>query len=205
MRGAHGDRFSVRGEPGGVYNLLSLPNVSFNTEFVSSVFKSPFSRLRVNGSFARHAYWKLRTPQTGKMLRAKPVSIGNASATRLATVPPVSLSRDTKDSAPAPRPPFPPLPFSLERPGCTRQGRGLRGSKSARKVMPGSSPRYLKYHAGDYTHPELSGDFGLHYMRENEPFSLEGITIWLNKKFMTVSLPPHISLAVVTGRLLPAS
>ena len=105
MRGAHGDRFSVRGEPGGVYNLLSLPNVSFNTEFVSSVFKSPFSRLRVNGSFARHAYWKLRTPQTGKMLRAKPVSIGNASATRLATVPPVSLSRDTKDSAP------PPLPF----------------------------------------------------------------------------------------------
>ena len=129
MRGAHGDRFSVRGEPGGVYNLLSLPNVSFNTEFVSSVFKSPFSRLRVNGSFARHAYWKLRTPQTGKMLRAKPVSIGNASATRLATVPPVSMSRDTKNSAPAPRPPFPPLPFSLERPGCTRQGRGVEGPK----------------------------------------------------------------------------
>ena len=66
--GAHGDKFSMRGEPGRTYCILSAPNVSFNARFDPAVFHATWSKITVNGSFVKQAYWVLRTPQTGRLL-----------------------------------------------------------------------------------------------------------------------------------------
>ena len=67
-KGAHGDKFSFRGSHEGVYNVLSAPNVSWNAQFEDNVFHSPWSRINVNGSFVRNAFWVLRTPETGRAI-----------------------------------------------------------------------------------------------------------------------------------------
>ena len=42
--GAHGDRFSVRGEDQGIFNVLSAPNVSVNGQFeVGTALSKPMS------------------------------------------------------------------------------------------------------------------------------------------------------------------
>ena len=64
--GADGDLFSMRGEHLGIYNMLSAPNASFNARFKWLPFDSPYSRVKVNGTFARIASWVLRTPRTGR-------------------------------------------------------------------------------------------------------------------------------------------
>jgi len=68
-RGAHGDKFSVRGADWGYFNVLSHPNVSLNVQFRPQAFDTPWSRLKVNGSFINNAFWTLRTPETGRELR----------------------------------------------------------------------------------------------------------------------------------------
>ena len=68
--GAEGDAFSMRGEHLGIYNMLSAPNTSFNAQFKWLPFDSPYSRVKVNGTFARIASWVLRTPRTGQQVRA---------------------------------------------------------------------------------------------------------------------------------------
>ena len=69
VRGAHGDSFSMRGEHRAVYNLLSTPNVTMNMQMKAQSFASPWSRLRVNGTFASAASWVIRTPVTGSLMR----------------------------------------------------------------------------------------------------------------------------------------
>ena len=59
--GADGDKFSFRGTHRGIYNLLSAPNVSLNAEFGNQIFNTPWSRMRVNGSFTKRAFWAVRT------------------------------------------------------------------------------------------------------------------------------------------------
>ena len=61
MRGADGDRFDFKGEHGGIYILLSTQHLSLAGRFFHSAFKSPFSKLKVRGSFIRAAYWTVRT------------------------------------------------------------------------------------------------------------------------------------------------
>ena len=68
-RGAHRDKFSVRGADWGYFNVLSHPNVSLNVQFRPYTFDTPWSRMQVNGSFINNAFWTLRTPETGCELR----------------------------------------------------------------------------------------------------------------------------------------
>ena len=79
--GAHGDKFSLRGEGGKTYSLLSAPNVSLNARFEDEAFVSPYSHVNVDGSFVRRAYWTLRTPATGRLVhiefRARSPHIAN--------------------------------------------------------------------------------------------------------------------------------
>ena len=49
--------------------MHSHPNVSFSAKFTSEIFSSPWSHVTVNGSFIRNAFWLLRTPETGTILR----------------------------------------------------------------------------------------------------------------------------------------
>lgn len=69
--GADSDLFSMRGEHLGIYNMLSAPNASFNTQLKWLPFDTPFSRVKVNGTFARIASWVLRTPRTGQQVHAQ--------------------------------------------------------------------------------------------------------------------------------------
>ena len=59
----------MRGEHRAVYNLLSTPNVTMNMQMKAQSFASPWSRLRVNGTFASAASWVIRTPVTGSLMR----------------------------------------------------------------------------------------------------------------------------------------
>lgn len=68
--GADGDQFSLRGDHLGIYNMLSAPNVSFNAQFKWLPFDSPYSHVRVNGTFARVASWVLRS-STGQNVQAQ--------------------------------------------------------------------------------------------------------------------------------------
>jgi len=69
--GFDGDKFSVRGDHGQIYSLLSAPGLSFNAQFEEAAFRSPHSKLDVKGSFVRKAFWVLRTPKKGRVLRIK--------------------------------------------------------------------------------------------------------------------------------------
>ena len=64
--GAHGDIYDVRGYNRGTYCLLSAPNISVNALFEDTIFHTPYSKLDVNGSFIRSAFWVLRTPRTAR-------------------------------------------------------------------------------------------------------------------------------------------
>ena len=69
VTGAHSDRFSLRGEDGGIYCMLSAPNVSLNAQFELQTFTTLWSKMTIRGSFVRNAFFVLRTPKTGHMLQ----------------------------------------------------------------------------------------------------------------------------------------
>jgi hypothetical protein len=55
----HGGRADIRGEDGGIYNLLSAKNLAFNAEFASADFQ--WSKRIVHGTKMSAAYWTVRT------------------------------------------------------------------------------------------------------------------------------------------------
>ena len=118
-KGAHGDKFSFRGSHEGVYNVLSAPNVSWNAQFEDTVFHSPWSRINVNGSFVRNAFWVLRTPETGRAItvayrgRSPHFAVVRSPTNSMAQV--TLKVRDAtilpSPAAPCPNPPHPPHPL----------------------------------------------------------------------------------------------
>ena len=66
--GAHGDLFDVRGEHNGIYCLLSDNEMTLNARFEQQLFRTPHSKMDVNGSFVRAAFLTLRAPATGRTL-----------------------------------------------------------------------------------------------------------------------------------------
>ena len=69
VHGADGDSADFKGADGGIYSLLSAPDLSFTARFRYADFVSPYSRQLVHGSFVRGAYWNVRVPSTGRVLR----------------------------------------------------------------------------------------------------------------------------------------
>eukprot|EP00966_Prymnesium_polylepis_P093253 2158729-Prymnesium_polylepis.1 len=63
--GAHKDKFSIRGQHGGTYCMLSAPDVSLHAQFEFVIFRTSWSKMRINGSFIRAAFFVLRTPRKG--------------------------------------------------------------------------------------------------------------------------------------------
>jgi len=61
VRGGHGDSFDFKGEHNGIYVLLSTPDLSISARFVHSSFFTPYSKLRVHGSWIKQVFWKVRT------------------------------------------------------------------------------------------------------------------------------------------------
>ena len=59
--GAHGDRFDVRGDHNGIYCLLSDNEMTLNARFEQQLFRTPHSKMDVNGSFVRAAFLTLWT------------------------------------------------------------------------------------------------------------------------------------------------
>ena len=88
MHGADGDSADFKGADGGIYSLLSAPDLSFTARFRYADFVSPYSRQLVHGSFVRGAYWNVRVPSTGRVLRlccVNPSSERSRSSTATAT------------------------------------------------------------------------------------------------------------------------
>ena len=69
IRGAHGDTADFRGAHKGVYNLLSAKNFSVNIKVEDDNFTSPYSKLRVRGSWIRATFYAIRTARTGRQLQ----------------------------------------------------------------------------------------------------------------------------------------
>ncbi|KAL1496023.1 hypothetical protein AB1Y20_014656 [Prymnesium parvum] len=61
VRGAHGDSFDFKGADGGIYVLLSAPNLSLAAEFKHQTFFTGYSKLWVHGSWIKRVYWTIRT------------------------------------------------------------------------------------------------------------------------------------------------
>ena len=66
--GGHGDRSDLRGEDRAIYIVLSGRNVSFAVQMEHRSFRATTSKLTVNGSWARAAYWVLRTATTDQLI-----------------------------------------------------------------------------------------------------------------------------------------
>ena len=66
--GAHGDRSDLRGEDRAIYVVLSDRNVSFAVQMEHHSFRTTHSKLTVNGSWARAAYWVLRTTSKRRLI-----------------------------------------------------------------------------------------------------------------------------------------
>jgi hypothetical protein len=49
--------------------MLSAPDVSLHAQFEFVIFRTSWSKMRINGSFIRAAFFVLRTPRKGRMLR----------------------------------------------------------------------------------------------------------------------------------------
>jgi len=69
VRGGHGDSFDFKGEHNGIYVLLSTPALSVSARFEHSTFFTPYSKLRVRGSWIKQVFWTVRT-RHGQLLYA---------------------------------------------------------------------------------------------------------------------------------------
>eukprot|EP00966_Prymnesium_polylepis_P308105 7119995-Prymnesium_polylepis.1 len=69
LKGAHGEEADFKGEHRGIYNALSARNFSLNLMVEHALFRTPFSKLNVNGSWMRGAFHTVRTRQTGRLLQ----------------------------------------------------------------------------------------------------------------------------------------
>lgn len=68
VHGADGDHFDFKGVHGGIYVLLSATNLSLAASFEHESFRTPYSKLNVQGAWIRRAYWTIRTA-CGRMLK----------------------------------------------------------------------------------------------------------------------------------------
>ena len=68
LKGAHGDEADFKGEDHGVYNYLTAKNISLNVLVEHDTFRSPYSKLDVNGSWVRGAFHVLRTGTSARLL-----------------------------------------------------------------------------------------------------------------------------------------
>jgi len=59
--GAHGDRADFRGTDGGLFCVLSARNLSMSVRIQERMYRTPFSKQHVNGSWIREAFWVVRT------------------------------------------------------------------------------------------------------------------------------------------------
>mmetsp|Transcript_5795 Transcript_5795/g.12637 ORF Transcript_5795/g.12637 Transcript_5795/m.12637 type:complete len:349 (-) Transcript_5795:176-1222(-) len=66
--GGHGDRSDLRGEDHAIYVLLSGRNISFAVQVEHHSFDTTWSKLTINGSWARAAYWVVRTETTDQLI-----------------------------------------------------------------------------------------------------------------------------------------
>jgi len=69
LKGAHGDEADFKGDHRAVYNALSARNLSLNLLVEHDVYRTPFSKLNVRGSWNRAAFHTLRTSQTGHLVQ----------------------------------------------------------------------------------------------------------------------------------------
>jgi len=66
--GAHGDTFDFKGAHGGIYVLLSTRRLTLSARFVHETFLSPYSKVHIQGSWMKDAFWVVRT-RANRLLR----------------------------------------------------------------------------------------------------------------------------------------
>lgn len=86
---AHGDLFDFKGVDGGIYVLLSTSRLSLAVQFEHSRFRTPYSKLWVQGSWIRRAFWTITTSSgrlTHTEIDARRPSLNGSTKARVSVV-----------------------------------------------------------------------------------------------------------------------